>query len=338
MKVKQITSSAFTLLVLALPLLLATPAETQKFDGGGCRRHHEKMGPFSDWSEPVNLGPSINTEFDEFHMAISQNELSLFFAGDRPGTLGGYDLWVAGRPSRDDDWGPARNLGPKLNTPLNEAGPLLSPDEHWLLFCSNGHGGFGMTDIFASFRKDTSDNFGWEEPINLGEGVNSEFGDCDPTLFIDTETGVVTLYFASTRPGLGDWDIYQSTLGSDGTFGPAVLVPELSSPQRDAHPTIRCDGLEIFLASNRPGTLGMIDLWVSTRTTTHDAWSTPVNLGSTINTPDNERAPYLSADGQTLFFTSDRPGGFGGNDFYMTTRTRLCDDDNDGGSKPCNEK
>src|SRR6202158_6593117 len=112
------------------------------------------------------------------------------------------------------------------------------------------------------------------------------------------------MYVASTRPGLGDWDIYHSTLGDDGAFGPAILVPELSSPQRDAHPTIRRNGLEIFVASNRPGSIGGIDLWVSTRPTIHDAWSTPLNLGPTVNTLDDERAPYLSADGERLYFTS----------------------------------
>ena len=127
------------------------------------------------------------------------------------------------------------------------------------------------------------------------------------------------MYFASNRPGLGDWDIYVSTLGDDGVFGDAVLVPELSSPSRDAHPTITCDGLEIFLASNREGSYGGIDLWVSTRSTTSDTWSTPVNLGPTINTIDDERAPYLSADGRKLYFTSNRPGGFGLDDFYVTT-------------------
>jgi probable HAF family extracellular repeat protein len=311
-------------------LLLGAPTWPQKFDNGH-RRHHEKMGPFSVWSEPVNLGPSINTQYSEFHSAISEDELTIFFSSDRPGGFGRNDLWVAERPSRDDDWGPAQNLGPKFNTSLNEACPALSPDGHWLFFCSNGRGGFGSFDIFASFREDTSDNFGWGEPINLGNGVNSEFEDDDPTLFVDPETGTVTMYFASRRPtGLGELDIYMSTLGEDGNFGPAVLVPELSSPQRDAHPSIRCDGLEIFLSSNRPGSVGGIDLWVSTRPTTHDAWSTPVNLGPTVNTEFNERAPYLSADGQALFFMSDRPGGFGGNDFYVTTRTRLCDDDEKG--------
>ena len=278
---------------------------------------------FSGWSAPVNLGPSINTQFSEFHSAISADGLSLFFASDRPGGFGGNDLWVTQRPNRNSDWGQAQNLGPSFNTPLDEASLELSPDGHWLFFASDGLEGGHTFQIYAAFRNNTSDNLGWEQPFNIGKGVNTPFDNADPTSFIDPETGVLTLYFARlNRPrNSGDWDIYASTMNKDGTFSSAVLVPELSSPYRDTHPTIRRDGLEIFLSSNRPGSFdGSIDLWVSTRPTTHDVWSTPVNLGPTINTPSQDRAPYLSDDGETLLFTSDRPGGFGDNDFYMVTR------------------
>jgi hypothetical protein len=221
----------------------------------------------------------------------------------------------------------AQNLGPKFNPGDGFAScPALSRDQHWLFFATDGLDGFGDLDVFASFREDTSDNFAWEAPINLGKGVNSRFGDSGETFFVDPETGVLTMYFASNRLGGGsdDWDIYVSSLGDDGTFVPAVLVPELNSPRRDAHPTITRDGLEILLASNREGSIGgSLDLWVSRRATTQDAWSTPVNLGSVVNTADDERAPYLSGDGQRLYFTSNRPGCCGGNDFYVTTRSLL---------------
>jgi Tol biopolymer transport system component len=278
---------------------------------------------FTAWSAPVNLGPSINTEFSEFHSAISADGLTLFFASDRPGGFGSdgtNDLWVAQRRNRNADWEPAQNLGPKFNTPFSESGPELSPDGHWLFFASGGLGPPGQSlDIYVAFRQDTSDNLGWEQPSNLGKGVNSNVSEGDPTIFVDPNTGVVTLYFARSNK-FTDFDIYTSTQGADGTFGPAVLVPELSSPYRDTHPTIRRDGLEIYLSSNRSGSLGGIDLWVSTRPTTNDKWSMPVNLGKTINTASEDRAPYLSDDGLTLLFTSDRPGGFGDNDFYMVTR------------------
>ena len=79
------------------------------------------------------------------------------------------------------------------------------------------------------------------------------------------------------------------------------------------------------MVSNRPnGRIGVRDIWVSTRDSTLDPWSTPVNLGPTVNYPSYTTGrPALSWDGTTLYFYSDRPGGFGGLDLYVTTRRKL---------------
>ena len=114
-------------------------------------------------------------------------------------------------------------------------------------------------------------------------------------------------------------------LRADGSFGLPALIWELSSPQTDNRPTIRSDGLEVFLTSTRPGGHGGQDLWFSTRETTQDAWSRPVNLGPRVNTGDSEAGSALSFDGTTLYFVSNRPGGYGNGDIYMATRTRLPD-------------
>ena len=211
-----------------------------------------------------------------------------------------------------------------------EFSPAFSRDGHWLFFHSDRPGGFGGLDIWISYRENIHDDFGWSTPINLGPDFNSTYDDAGPTFFEDEEAGVTTLYFTSlSRPGgLGDWDIYASVLGVDGTFGPASLVVELSAPGtasngRDTRTAIRHDGLEIFLTSNRPGGVGSGDLWVSTRATTLDAWSTPVNVGSPVNSIYFDGAPALSSDAETLFFYSNRPGGFGANDLYMSTRHKL---------------
>jgi Tol biopolymer transport system component len=184
-------------------------------------------------------------------------------------------------------------------------------------------GGCGTEDLFVSRRISKRDDFGWSAPVNLGCTVNSEFNDYTPTLFEDA-TGHTILYFGSNRPGgSGDSDIYTSTLDSWGYFGFPVLVPELSTPFNDERPNIRKDGLEIFFNSNRPSGSGGADLWVSKRERTMDAWSLPVNLGSIVNTPSNEMRPSLSFDGATLYFNSSRPGGFGGSDIYVMTRSRI---------------
>lgn len=286
---------------------------------------------FSAWSAPVNLGPPINSSFGELGPAISKHGRSLYFySGTRPGGFGGEDIWVAQRASLDAPWGEPVNLA-MINTSAREFAPSLSRDGHWLFFSSDRPGGSGGVDIWASWRAHTHDDFGWQPPVNLGAGVNSAASDFAPNYFENKDVGIPLLFFSSNRPGgPGGSDIYVSELTSDGSFGPAVLVPELSSPQNDARPSIRHDGREIFFYSNRPGSIPpdppgalLEDLWVATRETTLDAWSTPVNLGATVNSAFSDLHPAVSSDRQTLFFSSNRPGGVGGFDLYMTTRTKL---------------
>lgn len=306
---------------------------------------HQALGDspkFSDWSVPVSLGPVVNSAFADFDPFISKDGLSLYFAAGsaRGGGFGAFDIWVSQRTSEDAPWGMPRNLGPIINTSAREFKPALSLDGHRLYFASNRPGGFGDVDLYVSRRKNKRDDFGWEAPVNLGSNINSAASEESPlALFEDEATGIITAYFASNRRdptagGLGDYDIYASQQVSDGTFGPGVLVDELSTFfHRDRDPAIRRDGLEIFLASNRPEGFGGLDLWVATRLSTADAWSAPVNLGAVINTPPrapeleqpNDWSPALSFDGTTLYFA---PAFRAGNmsqmfDIWVTTRTKV---------------
>src|SRR5437867_5519842 len=270
---------------------------------------------YSDWSTPVNLGPVINSGSNEQHPAISKEGRSVYVEADRAGAgrLGGLDIYVSHRESLDDPWGAPVNLGPNINSAGNDLAPTFSPDGHRLYFHSNGRGGCGGSDLFVSRRHDTRDDLDWQPAENLGCVVNSPFEEAGPTIFEDDETGTTTLIFTSTRPGgpgTGDFDVYQSTrVGDEAEFGPAVLVPELSGPYRDTRTAIRRDGLELFLSSDvtgRPNGVGSQDLWVSTRETTSDPWSAPVNLGPTVNSTAFDGAPALSFDGTTLYFFSER--------------------------------
>src|SRR6516162_6013893 len=308
----------------------------------------DRLGPFGPWLTPVNLGPVVNTQYLESHPAISKNGLSLYITSDRPEGVNGknstgfLEIWVSQRASRDADWGPPVNLDafnsvPVVNTVKSNTGvPSFSADGHLLFFGSDRPGGLGGFDLYVSRRTNKHDDFGWQAPVNLGL-INSSQDDTALTYFEDEETGIISGYITSNRPGgpagsaPGSGHIWVSTLGDNGSFGPAVLVPELSSQYNDTRMTIRRDGLEFFLTSTRPtGRIGKNDIWVTTRESTLEPWSTPVNLGPTVNYPGYiTGAPALSWDGTTLYFYSDRPGGFGGRDLYVATREKLREDEAD---------
>ena len=278
---------------------------------------------YSEWSAPINLGPTVNSAANDRGPAISKNGLSLYFASARLGGLGGEDIYVSQRESRDGEWGPPSNLGSIINTGTNEGVPAFSRDGHLMFFTSGRLGGSGGIDIWVSRREDTHDDFAWQPAENLGAGVNSALNDAGPSYFEDDETGIRQLYFNSNRPGgPGTSNIYVSEQAADGSFLAASLVLELSSIGDTSRSSIRYDGREIFFNSNRPGSLTTFDLWVATRDSVFDAWSEPINLGSTVNSGQLNVQPYISSDRETLFFASIRPDGFGQTDLYMSTRTK----------------
>jgi hypothetical protein len=172
------------------------------------------------------------------------------------------------------------------------------------------------------------------KPGNMGAGVNTAFNEAGPWIHQVGNSGLTTLYFDSNRPAdplqFGPFtddglahngnDIYASTLQHDRTFGPAAPAPNVNTTSLDRRPSISRDGLEMFLGSSRPGGFGNLDVWVSTRETRSAPWSTPVNLGPTVNTATSDAGPAIATDGKTLFFQSVPPGA-AGFDIYVATRT-----------------
>lgn len=291
-----------------------------------CVRSESRAPKFTDWKPPVNLGPVINSTFEDLGPALSKDELSLYFTSTRPG-LGGEDIWVSRRASKRDEWGTPVNLGPLINAEANERMRGLSSNGHVMLFESDRPGGLGGSDIWASTRKRINDDFAWGPPVNLGAVINSNMNELAATYLLGNDGRNNQLYFTSNRPdGLGADDLYSSDIPNGGSFGPPVNLSVLNSPFRETCLTISSDGLEIIFTSTRPdpnNALSSADLWVSTRASVFDAWQPPVNLGPTVNAEGFLDAhPALSFDGLTLIFMSNRPGGFGGRDLYMTTRER----------------
>jgi hypothetical protein len=102
------------------------------------------------WGRPVNLGPVVNSDFYELYGQLSPDGLVLFFESDRPGGLGGYDLWMSRRKSRNDSWGPPVNVGPLVNTVGDDGLGTVSADGKVLYFGSDRPGGRGSFDIWRA--------------------------------------------------------------------------------------------------------------------------------------------------------------------------------------------
>jgi hypothetical protein len=270
---------------------------------------------WSEWSVPVNLGATVNSPFADNLPDLSRDGLSLYFSSNRPGGLGAGDLWVSRRASVDDAWGVPVNLGPTVNSSVGDLGPNVSPDGHYLFFTSNRPGGLGLNDIWVSWRADVHDDFAWEPPVNVGSPING------PEFEAGAELRRPEFYFVR-GPGGTAFDIYVSVLKGNSFESPQPVV-ELNSSANDLRPSVRFDRREIFLSSNRPGGLGADDIWVSTRQSAAEPWTVPVNLGPVINTPFDDTQPSLSEDGTILFFTSNRPGGSGLVDLYVSTRSQI---------------
>jgi len=270
----------------------------------------------AEWSEPVHLDAPINSPSSELAPQLSPDELSLYFGSDRPGGTGDVDLWAVRRDCRECPWGTPFNLN--INSPQSDGGPSFSPDGHYLFFSSNRDGGHGGDDIWVSHRADVNDDLGWEPPVNLGAGVNTSDHETGPVYLPALRPEGANLYFI--RGAVPATDIYRALVELDGeTLGDAVPVVELNSPALELEPTIRQDGKEIFFSSGRGSS---VDIWASTRQNVNDPWSTPVNLGSPINTPGTDFLPGLSHDGRTLLWSAgfNARGGLGRQDIWMSTR------------------
>jgi hypothetical protein len=112
-----------------------------------------------------------------------------------------------------------------------------------------------------------------------------------------------------------------------GQWSPAVSVESVPGTDvnfnttfQDGCPAPSKDGLLLYMASNRPGGAGGLDIWVSTRESADDPWGAPTNLGEPINTPADEFCPTPLRDGHGLLFVSTKPGGCGGSDIYFSRR------------------
>lgn len=313
------TTPIASLVALApLALLAACQAESARLpsEPGGGITAQAFSSERTPWSAPVRLEAPVNipTANDQ-GPALSPDGLALYFCSDRPVGSGGNDLWVSRRTSEDDPWGEPVNLGPVVNSSGGDCGPSLSQDGLLLFLTSNRAGGAGSNDIYVTLRADPTDDLSWSAPVRLGPDVNTAATEFSPFITKRADDGTAELYFE--RGDRINQDVFVVMIDAQGaTLGPAVVVAEVNSSANDGRPTVRFDGREMLLHSNREGRI--TDLFVSTRQSPNHPWSTPVLVDELNVSSQHEIQPYLSKDGRTVLFTR---GAVQVNDIWIATRT-----------------
>ncbi|MEO6820462.1 MAG: OmpA family protein [Ginsengibacter sp.] len=164
------------------------------------------------WSEPQNMGRTINTEFWESTPSLSPDKKDLYFSSNAPGGFGGKDIWVSHR-NESGNWQTPVNLGPDINTAGDESTPFMHADNETLYFNSNGHPGYSdKPDLFMT-KKLPDGN--WSKPENLGYPINTI--DDEGSLIVSAD-GKTAYYSSDRNDTRGGLDIYTFTL-------PARLQP-----------------------------------------------------------------------------------------------------------------
>ncbi len=246
-------------------------------------------------------------------------------------------IMSGGNAKADFTFGEPTNLGPTVNSPDRDINPRLTGNGLELYFMTERASGMGNAEIWLARRATTNDPWGEPEPIDLpGMEIGKYFA---PHISADG----LLLYLASdVRPDerYGGSDIYVSTRATkdDSWSRPVNLGSVVNTSLSEACPYISANGLSLWFSGDpwptpigqRSNGYGMADIWISTYQTSErnpeGYWSEPQNLGPVVNSSSMDASPFVTADGRVLLFHSDRPGGYGSADLWMSRRDSIDDE------------
>jgi outer membrane protein OmpA-like peptidoglycan-associated protein len=211
------------------------------------------------------------------------------------------------------------NLGPMVNSEYDEVYPIISADGSTLYFVRKDHpentGSKKLDDIWYSVRQPDGS---WGEAKNIGPPLNTEGFNYVCSVLPDNNTlllGNQYMRDGSQRQGLS----ISYREGDTWTFPTPLIIQNIGNLSNLSEYTMSPDGRVIVMSLLRKDSIGGRDLYVSFRKP-DNTWSEPENMGEGVNSPEQDITPFIAADGVTMYFSSNRPGGFGSNDVYMTRR------------------
>lgn len=256
---------------------------------------------------PKNLGPSVNSKLSEYLPSQTIDGTQLFYT--RRVDTYNEDFYGSARV-KNGNWEMAQALKGSLNTPQSEGAMMISQDGTVLVFtgCYRPDS-YGGCDLYIS----TKTKEGWSAAKNLGTHINSEQWESQPCLSPDKRE----LYFASRRTGgYGGSDLYVSKMQENGQWSdPVNLGPGVNSSADEQCPFLHADNQTLYFTSSYWPGYGDDDIFF-VRKQADGSWSTPKNLGYPINTIDREGTLFITADGKTAYYASERKDSYGGLDLY----------------------
>jgi outer membrane protein OmpA-like peptidoglycan-associated protein len=212
------------------------------------------------------------------------------------------------------------NLGKLVNSDWDEYLATITADDQELVFtvkhprtpstvcsfCLNEE------DLYSSTKSDGQ----WASRQPIGQPISTGYNEGAQCISPDGKYLLYTMCDADF--GMGSCDLYWAKRIGDRWSRPRNFGPPVNTNAWESQPTMAADGMTIYFASSRPGGYGGMDIWKTTMTAEGE-FSIPENLGSAINTPGDDAAPFIHSDGRTLYFASNGRVGMGGYDLYYAT-------------------
>ncbi len=214
------------------------------------------------------------------------------------------------------------NLGDSINSIYSDYLPSITADEQTLVITRRlpkdentiDQNNTEEEDFYVSHKLNDST---WSKAIDIGPPINTSGNEGAQCLSPDGKD----LYFTACNrsDGIGSCDIYYSKRIGDTWSIPLNMGPVVNSSKWDSQPSVSSDGKTLYFASNRSGSKGGMDIWKSSKNEKGE-WTTPVNMGDSINTNNGEMSPFIHPDDQTLYFASTGHMGLGGFDIFYSRK------------------
>lgn len=262
----------------------------------------------------TNIGKEVNSEYPDYYPFVTADETFLIFTSRRKDNIGGA-VEVDGYYSSDiymtvpngDIWTKPKNIGPPVNTRLDEQAVSLAPDGSSMIVYID------HIDSLGNIYTSNYINGKFTKIKKLNSNVNSDF---ETAGSVSPEGDVI--FFASKRDkGFGETDIYMARKLPNGNWAiPQNLGPTINTRYKEDFPQIAPDGRTLYFSSQGHAGMGDFDLFQTTWDPETNTWTEPKNLGYPINSAGDDRSISFTRDNKVAYISAVRDGGFGDLDIY----------------------